>query len=251
MDEFDKGQHMLLDSEVIEREIEEAQVTKKDNVMEIGAGTGFLTRELVKECKTLTVFEIDDKFKETLQEIKKKNKNLKVIFDDCLNHDWRTYDKIVANVPYYLSEAILRKAIRDDINSMVLIVGANFKELLFSSEKPGLLGRKFYDIREVLLVPAESFDPMPRTDSYLLHFIKKEDLTEKDRAIIGLYNAKGKVKNYLIQLIRDSGKTNKEAKEIVKSLGLQEQVLEKPVLKVTGKLLGILEEVIGNIYSKR
>ena len=53
---------------------------------------------------------------------------------------------------------------------MVLIVGANFKELLFSSEKPGLLGRKFYDIREVLLVPAESFDPMPRTDSYLLHF---------------------------------------------------------------------------------
>src|SRR5690349_3110433 len=100
MDEFDKGQHMLLDEQVIEKEIEEANIGKEDKVMEIGAGTGFLTRELVKECKHLTVFEIDDKFKEPLFAIKKKHKNLRVIFDDCLNHDWRPFDKIVANIPY-------------------------------------------------------------------------------------------------------------------------------------------------------
>ena len=44
--DFDKGQHFLIDKEVITKIIKVAKLSKKDNVIEIGAGTGNLTKHL-------------------------------------------------------------------------------------------------------------------------------------------------------------------------------------------------------------
>ncbi|PJC44520.1 16S rRNA methyltransferase, partial [Candidatus Pacearchaeota archaeon CG_4_9_14_0_2_um_filter_39_13] len=134
--DFDKGQHMLADVRIINREIEVAGLKKDDKVLEIGAGQGALTEALAGKCNVVA-FEQDSRFKERLSAIEKRNDNLKIIYGDALSYSWMGYDKIVSNIPYLLSESILIKAVKSEVPEMVLIVGEKFKEKLFSDSKIG------------------------------------------------------------------------------------------------------------------
>jgi len=250
MDDFDKGQHFLKDKKVLEKELEVSAINKKDKIIEIGAGTGVLTEELIKRAKEVLTFEIDEKFFEDLKKIGEKYDNLTIIFDNALFYSWHGYNKIVSNIPYYLSEEVVNKAIVDNIGEIVLIVGEKFKDLLFSQEKVGLVARKFYSIKEIMNVPKGSFEPPPKVNSFLIKFDKKKKISKLDSIILDIVLGNGKVKNSIMRALLKLKKTKRESREIIKKMGLDESALEKPAKKITAALILRIEKELDRfIYN--
>lgn len=232
-----KGQHILRDVDVLKKELAEAEISSEDKIIEIGAGTGFLTKELVKKAKKVIAFEIDKEFKINLNTIAKENKNLYLVYDDALKYSWKGYNKIVANIPYQLSEQTILKSIEDNIGELILIVGENFKEILESNEtKMGIHTKLFYDFKPIMKVTPECFHPSPRVDSWLIK-LKQTLATKETKLLREILLKKGKIKNAILSSLISEGKTKKQARELVEKLNLTQAVLEKPVRKITGNLL--------------
>src|SRR3989338_6032410 len=126
-----KEQHLLIGKpalELFDKEISKI-VKPEDKIIEIGSGTGIVTERLVNKAKKLLCFEIDKKFEKELSRFKEFS-NIKIIYGNALDYDWGGYDKIIASIPYSLSGPVIEKAIRDNINSLLLIVGERFKSKL-------------------------------------------------------------------------------------------------------------------------
>ncbi|MCX6742009.1 MAG: hypothetical protein NTX24_02430 [Candidatus Pacearchaeota archaeon] len=250
----EKDQHLLIDRKILIEEIRAATLSKKDRVIEIGAGTGILTAELIESAEKVLAFELDKQFKEDLEKLKTINKNLEIIYGNALNFNWKGYDKIVSNIPYTLSEPIILKAIKEDIPFLVLIVSESFKEVLMNKEtKIGAICGLFYQIKPLLFVDKTCFSPSPSVDSWLIKLERKE-VKEKDnetarisKILASFVLKKGKIKNALIFSLVEQGKTKNQAREILERLKIPEKVLEKPVEKITGRFLKNLKETLSKL----
>ena len=74
------GQNFILNKNVVNKIVSYTPLNELD-VIEIGPGMGFLTKELVKLAKTVTAYEIDLELKEHLDKLEKDNKNLKIFLN--------------------------------------------------------------------------------------------------------------------------------------------------------------------------
>lgn len=238
--ETDKDQHMLTDLKILKEEIKSAELKETDEVIEIGAGTGNLTKEIVKKVKKLTAFETDLKFKDNLREIEMENKNLEIIWGNALDYPWK--GKVVSNIPYSLSEPVIMKAIASDIEIMVLIVGENLKEILEAKEsKLGIIANLFYKITPIDKVDKNKFFPQPRVNSWMIKFVKKK-ITDKDKILLEVAFSDKKIKNALMSSFILRGKTKNQSREIIDKMKIDQNVLNKPSARMTGKFMLILKD---------
>jgi len=240
-----KSQHMLEDEKILNEIIENADISENEKILEIGAGTGNLTKLLAEKSKEVVSFEVDEKFKEILKEIKNKNKNLEIIFDSCLNYSWTKFDKIIANIPYFLSEAILIKAINSEIKNLVLVVGERLKEKLLGEDKIGLIVKKFYEVKPIIKIEKEKFNPVPRVNSWMIKLEKKKEISELDKMLLEIVLNKGKIKNSIIKSLTSRGYTKNQSRDVLEKLKLYIPVKEKPTQRITAKLLKNIEEELG------
>lgn len=109
------GQNFLHDPNVLRKIVETAGIQPGDIVLEIGPGTGALTTTLAVQHPQTPVIavEIDQRFKPVLERELADVANVRVIYDDILKLDinalvGNTPFMVVANVPYYISSAILK-----------------------------------------------------------------------------------------------------------------------------------------------
>ena len=124
----EKAQHFLKNKKILKKEISVARLKKTDNVIEIGAGDGRLTKLISEKVNSLTSYEPDKRFSKELESLKLKN--TKFVFENALKDSWKGHNKIVSNIPYSLSEPIIMKAIDEKIKELTLIVGENFSKIL-------------------------------------------------------------------------------------------------------------------------
>lgn len=247
---FELGQHFLVDKNVLKKEIEVANLSLRDKVLEIGCGTGFLTKELLKKSGEVFGFEIDKNCGVDLKKI--KTEKLKIIFDNALNYSWRGYNKIVSNIPYYLSEGIIKKACFEEIDELVLIVGENFKKNLEENEKlSGVLANVFYDIKIIEKINKNSFVPIPRVNSFLIK-MKRKPLSDLQKFVLYFFSKSGKIKNILISYYLTKGFTKNQAREKLKDFNLPERILDKPGFRITGRVFKKILSVsfISSSYCK-
>lgn len=245
----EKSQHFLTDKDILKEEIKVAKLSRKDNVLEIGAGSGILTQALIKKAGNVTAVELDEVFKQPLKQFEQdnKNKNLHIIIGDALKLNWRDYNKIVSNIPYNLSEQTINKAAFSRVSEIVLIVGEKFKEILEKNEsKAGFIANLFYDIEYIQKVPKSSFEPVPRVDSYLIKLELKEKLSSSEKLLQGMVFREGKIKNAILYSLVQEGKTKNQAREIIENLNLSKEILEKPNAKITGEFLRKLQEKLSS-----
>ena len=76
------GQNFLIDKNIINKIVDSIDSKKEDLIIEIGPGSGALTKELVKRESDIICFEIDERLKERLYSI--DSKKLKIVFGDFL-----------------------------------------------------------------------------------------------------------------------------------------------------------------------
>lgn len=238
MEKEDFGQHFLIDEKILKKEIELARISKEDKVIEIGAGNGNLTKEILKKTKNILSFEID----KTLKDILPREILDFILFTDATKFPWKGYNKLVANIPYYLSEKIIRKAIREEIESLVLIVGDNFKKILENKENEvGYFADLFFELEIIEKIPKNSFNPPPRVNSWLIKLNKKSD--ENDESIRRICLRNGKIKNAISSEILNLGKTKREAKKIIKDSNFSKEEIEsstKNIKKKTAEKIKII-----------
>ena len=111
------GQNFLNDNNVILNIVKNANIKENSLVIEIGPGSGVLTKELAKVSKQVLSYEIDERLEEILDENLLGFNNIEIIYDDFLKRNIKddiskfNYDNlyVVANLPYYITTPIIEK----------------------------------------------------------------------------------------------------------------------------------------------
>lgn len=186
------GQNFLKDKNIINNILNAINPNKNDLIIEIGPGSGALTKELVKKNCDVICFEIDERLKEKLKEI--DNGNLKVYFKDFLkinfkDYDFSKYDNIifVGNLPYYITTAIINKITMETNSSEIIIMiqkevaerfMANSKTKQYNSLTVFL--KYHYLIEKICDVSRNCFEPRPKVDSMVIRLLR----TDKYKKIV-------------------------------------------------------------------
>ena len=203
------GQNFLINSEVIEEILDYAQISENDTVLEIGAGVGFVTEQLVQKAKKVIAIELDE---EAIKELEKiECNNLKIVHNDILKTDIYSLVqkenngekiKVVANIPYYITAPIISHLLgeiddlenknRNSISEVVLMVQEEVARRMVATEKSpskqyGLLTilAQFWTECEIIrLVGRKSFYPAPKVNSALVGL----KINEKPRLELSNYS---------------------------------------------------------------
>ena len=107
------GQHFLVDPQAVIKIVDSAEIAEHDTVLEVGPGLGTLTLHLAQRAKRVIAVEIDERMLAPLDEILEDHDNVHVVHGDILEQDIATLVGggpyvVVANLPYYITSAVLR-----------------------------------------------------------------------------------------------------------------------------------------------
>ncbi|MBC8099820.1 MAG: ribosomal RNA small subunit methyltransferase A [Armatimonadetes bacterium] len=107
------GQNFLHDPNALEKIVASAELMPTDTVVEIGAGTGLLTERLAQAAGRVIAIELDERLQPVLEGQLSMYRNVTLVFEDVLRVNivelvGDTDFSVVANVPYYITSAILR-----------------------------------------------------------------------------------------------------------------------------------------------
>src|SRR6266851_6947405 len=176
------GQHFLRDPRTIKRIVEAFAPKKDETVLEIGPGTGALTAELVERAARVVAIEFDNKLASLLLERFGARDNFKLVQADALNTDFcaeilpATSARVVANLPYNISTAILQRLIeqRGCLDEMVLMLQREVVDRI--TAQPGSTDRGFLtvlveaycEVEKLFDVAPGSFRPVPKVWSSVI-----------------------------------------------------------------------------------
>ena len=193
------GQNFLTDSAIAQDIVDSANLSKADNVLEIGPGEGILTGLLSQKARRVLAIEIDKKLATEFSsrshlELARGETSIKIIEGDILKinlpklleeNNFKKY-KVVANLPYYITSKIIRLLLETKYPpaEMILMVQKEVGERICApSGKESILSIsvKFYAEPEILFfVPRENFDPIPEVDSAVIRIKRKEKIPDVD-----------------------------------------------------------------------
>lgn len=173
------GQNFLINKDYLNKIVDLTDLTMDDLVVEVGAGSGLLTKTIAEKAPVLA-FEIDLDLKDELLKIK----NSKIIFEDFLKTDLKAqlkeekYHKLyfIGNLPYYITTPIIKKIINSKIEFEKIIImiqkevaerfTANPKTKAYSSITVYL--SYYFNLKKEFIVKKENFFPKPNVDSIVV-----------------------------------------------------------------------------------
>lgn len=224
------GQHFLIKKRIIKKILKSAKISKNDVILEIGAGTGNLTRGLTKKAKKVIAVEKDKRMIEILKENIQGFRNIEIVQGDILKiieKEKLKIDcsyKIVANLPFYLTSFFLRKIFEKPPGNlpslMILMVQKEVaKRIVAVPPKMNLLALsvQFFSYPQILFyVSKDSFWPKPKVDSAIIKIIPK-----KENEIL-------KEKEFFFKLVRAGflHPRKKLLSNLVKGLKLNKELIE-------------------------
>lgn len=174
------GQNFIFDSNFLNAVVSDSDITKEDEVLEIGAGAGTLTYVLSQRCKKVVSVEIDKNLQPLLEEVLSESTNVEILYEDFLslsadeiNRRFAGKFKVVANLPYYITSPIIFKLIEEEFNveSISVMVQKEVAERLIAKEGTKDYGgmtsqiNSIADVKILRQVSRKLFFPEPNVDS--------------------------------------------------------------------------------------
>ena len=193
------GQNFLTEPSVVEKIARHAILNDHCVVFEIGPGIGALTQYLCEYAKEVVCFEIDERLPAVLADTLQDYDNVSIVLQDFLTIDLEDWVKrykekgmdvvIAANLPYYITTPILFKIFESDADISAITVmmqkevADRFNATVNTKEYNALSIVTQYrcDVRSVMKVPKNVFNPKPNVDSAVLQFRfhEKRDICEE------------------------------------------------------------------------
>ncbi len=180
------GQHILVSKGVLEKIADSIEIKGK-TVVEIGGGTGNLTKEILRrDPERLTVLEIDRSMVEILKGI--EDERLEVIEADASEYNLCSLGKdlrVVGNLPYNYYSIIIENVIRhrECVTEACFLLQKEVAERIEGRKNIGwlsILVRSFYDVKYVMTVPPRFFKPPPKVNSGLIKLTRYDSLPPVD-----------------------------------------------------------------------
>lgn len=175
---YSVSQNFLTDRSLIERLLNQANITQKDTVLEIGAGKGHITKALAGKCQHVISYEIDRKLYEKLA--LQMPKNVSLYGRDFLKSPLpKTPYQVFANIPFSKTTAIVRRLTTADNppERMWLVMEKGAAKRFCGLPKDQLTSlqiKPFFDTKIVYHFQREDFHPAPRVDVVLVEFVRKQ-----------------------------------------------------------------------------
>ena len=234
-----KDQFFLKDKKIVDEIVRFADLSKDDIVLEIGAGTGVLTKELAKRSGKVIAFEIDRKFRPFLEKLPS---NVEVYYENAWNYvqlhgkykKRKEYNKVISNLPYSFIEPFLHNLTFLEYDKVILLVPLKFLKKIEENE----VFASFFKAKVLLEVPKEKFYPVPRTNSVVVDLVKLDDPVKTKNLGLFLrqymYQHEGQlVKNSLMEgiikykrLVYSEKVTKNEARMIIQEKEIDKNLLE-------------------------
>ena len=159
------GQSFLVDENVINRMITYANVTKKDTVIDIGSGLGYLTELLSKKAEKIISVEYDTKLANILQEKFSENSKIELYRGDFLKFNLQNkYNKVVSSPPYSIASKIIFKLLADKFGLAVLLLQKEFATRMTAI--PGSRDYSRLTVMTYIRAETESLEEVPNTAFY-------------------------------------------------------------------------------------
>jgi 16S rRNA (adenine1518-N6/adenine1519-N6)-dimethyltransferase len=245
------GQNFLIDQNLLQFIVKTAELSSNDLVLEIGAGTGSLTRLIAKEARHVFAVELDRKLfeitNETLQgydnvttfnkDILKSKHHIDPEILDAISEHIKTSSladslcvKVVSNLPYYISTPVIIDLLQEvlPIKTMILMLQRETTNRM--NAQPGtknygvlsIMTKLFGDVKVLKKLPPDVFWPVPIVDSAIvkmtvnrhLYADRIHDYKSFQNIIHAIYVSRRKILlNSLLSLCLGLG-MQEEAKEI-------------------------------------
>ncbi len=185
------GQNFLVDQNIIKNIIASLNPQKDETIIEIGAGHGALTDQLVQKAGKVLAIEIDRDLIPVLQKEFRYDDNFALIEQDALEIDFESLlilqseprkTKLVANLPYYISTAILQHLIqyRYSFSEMILMLQKEVVERITAdsgTKQRGFLTvliEAYFETEKLFDVSPNSFKPVPKIESSVMRLITRK-----------------------------------------------------------------------------
>lgn len=173
------GQNFLLDESALQQVVNAAEISPEEIVLEIGPGLGSLTRYLAVNARSVVAVELDHNLISPLIQIVSQYPNVQVVEGDILALDpvqlvsQQEY-VVVANIPYYITSALIRHLLEARIPPKRLVLTVQQEVARRICALPGqmsllALSVQIYGLPEIIAhIPASAFYPPPKVDSIVL-----------------------------------------------------------------------------------
>lgn len=237
------GQNFLIDQNYIERIISALDPKSDETIVEIGAGRGALTKQIVGKAGKVIAIELDRVLITGLQKEFASYENFVVIAKDALEIDYQSLpslqsapskNKLVANLPYYISTAILQYLFqfRSSFSELILMLQKEVVERITAKTETRERGyltvliETYFDTEKLFDVPPAAFRPKPKIWSSVVRLVPREaEIGDEElyREIVSLgfmqkrktiQNNLKNAKGNLLKLVESQGGTGVILKEV-------------------------------------
>lgn len=206
-----KDQHFMVDQDMLQLIYDTAQIEEGESIVEIGGGAGALTDCLVQGNNYVTVIEKDPYYANLLKRKYEGFPNVTVVEGDALTYNFSCYDRIVANLPYTITEPFLINLASSGaldynpsnpkssvLKSITLVLSQNSTRKMVApvqitegksrhlNQEFGMMGaicKSFCNVDIVTAIPSEAFFPEPAVTSFVVNLTPKREKTTVDRII--------------------------------------------------------------------
>ena len=188
------GQHFLVDDRILDRILAAADLTAEDVALEIGPGRGALTRRLLSQAAQVVAVELDDNLAAALPGRLGNPPNLTVVAADARTVDIgslvgggvnqergdRPAYKVVANLPYYAANPIIRRFLESEWRPRLMVLMLQREVADSMTAVPGKMSllsvaTQYYATpRPVCAVPPGAFRPVPKVTSAVVRLDLRE-----------------------------------------------------------------------------
>ena len=174
------GQNFIYDEDLLAALAEDAGVTPEEDVLEIGPGTGSLTKHLCDRAHRVLSLELDGRLIPLLNAFMAERENFTLVQGDVMTADLAEITKdlrkpfaVAANIPYYITTPLIIRLLTSGlpVSRLALMVQKEVAEKILS--EPGGEGwgplavrcRYLCEPSLLRIVPAACFTPQPKVDS--------------------------------------------------------------------------------------
>jgi 16S rRNA (adenine1518-N6/adenine1519-N6)-dimethyltransferase len=153
------------------------------------------------------------------------------------------FNKIVSNIPYNISEPLMKEIFKDELELVVLTVGEKFSKILSEkNNRVGIIANELFNVQVLKSVSPSAFNPRPKVDSAIVRLVpkSKEKLNQSIYAKLAKLD-KLKLRNVIIRIL-EGKKTKTEIRELTDNL-----LFEKTLYQLSNKEFIELDNLISTL----